>query len=133
MINIIVIAHAEIANSFAHCAEHILNKRVKNLHILAVRKTEGIETILKKAEELIAKIDSDHQILILTDLFGATPSNIGSKLVRRGSVELITGLNMAMLIRAISYTKCSLETCIDKVLDGAHSGIVYINGDKNEN
>ena len=78
MVNIIVIAHSEIANSFAYCAEHILAKRIENLHILAVRKTEDADSILERAKELISKFNDDHGILILADLFGATPCNIAA-------------------------------------------------------
>lgn len=130
MVNIVVIAHSEIANSFAYCVEHILAKRVDSLHILAVRKTEDTDSILERAKELIDKLNSDHGVLLLADLFGATPCNIAQKLVVKGRVELITGLNLPMLIRAISYAKSDLATTVAKALDGANSGIIYINGDK---
>jgi mannose PTS system EIIA component len=136
MINIIVIAHAEIANSFAHCVEHILAKRINNLHILAVKKTEHTENILNNAKELIAKISKvrdDYQILVLADLFGATPSNIASKLVIKDKIELITGLNLPMLIRAISYSKEQLSVCVKKVLEGACEGIIHIDDNKGNN
>ena len=129
MVNIIIIAHSEIANSFAYCAEHILARRVENLHILAVRKTEDADSILARAQELISKFDKVNGVLLLTDLFGATPSNIAQKLVRKGRVELITGLNLSMLIRAISYAKSDLATICAKAMDGAVSGIIHIDGE----
>ncbi|MBY0379286.1 MAG: PTS sugar transporter subunit IIA [Burkholderiales bacterium] len=128
MVNIIVIAHSEIANSFAYCVEHVLAKRINNLHILPVKKTEDADNILFKAQEFIEKIGVNDEILILTDIYGATPSNIAQKLVKPGSVELITGLNLPMLIRAISYAKDGLKVCVDKALDGAICGIVHLGG-----
>lgn len=129
MVNIIVIAHSEIANSFAYCAEHILAKRIENLHILAVRKTEDADSILERAKELVSKFNDDRGILILADLFGATPCNIAQKLVQKGKVELITGLNLPMLIRAISYAKYDLATVCAKAFEGAVSGIMHIDGE----
>lgn len=126
MINIIVIAHSEIANSFAHCAEHILARRVDRLHILPVKKTEAAEVTLQRARELISKFSNSNGVLILTDLFGATPTNIAQQLVEKGKIELITGLNLPMLIRAISYVKNDLAVAVTKTLDGAKSGIIYI-------
>ena len=128
MVNIIVMAHAEIANSFAYCVEHILSKRIANLHILAVKKTEDIDSILNRANEFIVKIGADSDILILTDLYGATPSNIAQKILKPGSIELITGLNLPMLIRAISYAKNGIRVCVDKALEGGVSGIIHVGG-----
>ncbi|MFN8770833.1 MAG: PTS sugar transporter subunit IIA [Neisseriaceae bacterium] len=128
MVNIIIIAHAEIANSFAYCIEHILAKRINNLHILPVKKTEDSDNIFNRAKEFVEKIGNNQDILILTDLYGATPSNIAQKLLKPGVIELITGLNLPMLIRAISYAKSGLRICVDKALDGAVSGIVHVGG-----
>lgn len=132
MVNVIVIAHAEIANSFADCIEHILSRRIANLHILAVRKTEDVETILSRAKNFINKISATEESLILTDIYGATPSNIALKLVQPGKTELITGLNLPMLIRAVCYAKDGLKVCVQKALDGGKSGIIYINGEEND-
>lgn len=128
MVSIIVIAHSEIANSFAYCVEHILAKRVDSLHILAVRKTEDTDSILERAKDLIEKLGKEDGVLILSDLFGATPCNIAQKLVEKGKIELITGLNLPMLIRAISYAKGDLATAVAKSLEGANSGIIHIDG-----
>ncbi|MCE2706644.1 MAG: PTS fructose transporter subunit IIA [Proteobacteria bacterium] len=128
MVNIIIMAHSEIANSFAYCVEHILSKRISKLHILVVKKTESSESVLARANEFIYKIGSDQEILILTDLYGATPSNIAQKLLKPGSVELITGLNLPMLIRAISYANSGLRICVDKAISGAMSGIIHLGG-----
>lgn len=128
MVNIIVIAHAEIANSFAYCVEHILAKRITNLHILPVKKSEDVDSTVDLAQQFIAKIGANQEILILTDIYGATPNNIAYRLLKPGMVELITGLNLPMLIRAISYAKHGLSICIDKAIDGAVSGIVHVGG-----
>lgn len=132
MVNIIVIAHAEIANSFITTVEHILSQRVSNLHVLAVKKTEDAESFLQKAKMFIKTIAPDGEVLLLTDLFGATPSNIAHKLIEAGRVELITGLNLSMLIRAISYAKCGLKSCIEKAVNGAKDGVLYISEVNND-
>jgi len=122
-------AHLEIANALVSCAEHVLAKRVINLHVIPVRKTENIEHILNRAEEFISKLSDERQILLLTDLFGATPSNIASKLIKPGKIEMITGLNMPMLLRAISYTEYDLQMCVEKAIEGGKNGILHVNGE----
>ena len=129
MVSIVVIAHSEIANSFAYCLEHILAKRVDSLHILAVKKTEDSESICERAKELIDKLHPDEGVLLLCDLFGATPCNIAQRLVVKDKVELITGLNLPMLIRAVSYVKSDLRTIVAKAIEGANLGIIHISGD----
>jgi mannose PTS system EIIA component len=129
MVHIIIVAHAEIANSFAYCVEHILEKRVESLHIMPIKKTQDTKQMLDQLHELVAKLTQDEEVLILTDLFGATPSNLAKQLVMPGKVEMITGLNMPMLIRAITYADQDLSVCAARALEGSKSGVVYLNGD----
>lgn len=129
MISIVIIAHSEIANSFAYCLEHIMNKRVENLVILPVKKLEATGSVLARAEEIIEiQLKKANGILILCDIFGATPCNIATKLIKPDKVELVTGLNLPMLIRAISYSTQSLEVCLAKALEGGVSGIIHVKG-----
>ena len=124
-----IISHSEIANSFAYCLEHIMNKRVDNLVILPVKKAESPDSILTRAREIIERqMKTVDGVLILSDIFGATPSNIASRLTKPGVIELITGLNLSMLIRAMSYSSGSLQQCVAKALDGGINGIVHISG-----
>lgn len=129
MISIFIISHSEIANSFAYCLEHVLNKRVDNLVILPVKKTEEPATILLRAREIVERqLEKVDGVLILSDIFGATPSNIATQLVQPGKVELLTGLNLSMLIRAISYSSQNLSVCLDKAREGGINGIVHVGG-----
>ncbi|MBX9597558.1 MAG: PTS fructose transporter subunit IIA [Burkholderiales bacterium] len=130
MVSVLIIAHSEIANSFAYCLEHIMNKRVDNLVILPIKKSEAPDSIYPRAEEIIERqLRKADGVLILCDIFGATPSNIASKLIEPNRVELITGLNLPMLIRAITYSNQSLDVCVSKALDGGISGIIHLKGE----
>ena len=127
MVSVLIISRTEIANSFAYCLEHILNKRVDNLVILPVKKTEASDVIQKRAQEIVERqLQKAAGVLILSDIFGATPSNIAAKLVIPGKVELITGINLPMLLRAISYSAADLATCVAKSLEGGINGIIHI-------
>jgi PTS system mannose-specific IIA component len=129
MVHLIIMAHAELANSFVVCVKHILAKEIDNLHIVSVKKTDSIEHILEKSSHMINTIGIDNEILILTDIFGATPSNIANKLLIKNKIELITGLNLPMLIRAISYAPLGLDICIAKSISGAIDGVIHVTGD----
>lgn len=129
MVHLIIMAHVELANSFVYCAEHILAKKIDNLHIVSVSKVDSIENILQKSSDVIKNIGNDKEVLILTDIFGATPSNIANKLLLKNHIELVTGLNLPMLIRAISYANKGLRTCVEKSISGALEGVIHITGD----
>lgn len=126
MVKIIVIAHNDIAIGFAKCAREILERSINNLYTIAINSTDNINVTLNNINTLLADFADDDQVLILTDIFGATPSNIASKLIKIGKIELITGLNLPMLIRALSYSNKTLQECINKALDGAISGIIHV-------
>ena len=130
MVNILVVAHCELANSFKSCVENIIAKDVNYLHTIAVTPTDNMEYIIASIQKIIAKIGEDSEILILSDIYGATPSNIAQKLLKPQQIEMIAGLNLPMLIRAISYAKDGLELCIQKTLDGGLSGIIHVGGTK---
>lgn len=127
MVSVLIISHTEIANSFAYCLEHILNKRVDNLVILPVKKTESPDVIQKRAQEIVERqLQKAAGVLILSDIFGATPSNIATKLIQPGRVEVITGINLPMLLRAISYSGSDFTTCVAKTIEGGINGIIHV-------
>lgn len=127
MIKIVIISHAEIAKGLIDCVHHILNKDVPNLMMLPVFKTDLIDTVVKNAQKVINNLrEQNDKVLILSDIFGATPSNIASKLIEKDQVNLLTGVNLPMLLRAVSYSNCELETCTSKALEGAINGIFEI-------
>lgn len=128
MVNILIIAHSEIATSYAYCIEHILNKSIENLYVFAVRQGESLENSIKQVKDLVTKISLQHNLLILTDIFGATPANIAKKMLQKGKIELLTGLSLPMLLRAVSYSDQNFATCISKTLNGGHDGIIHIDG-----
>jgi PTS system ascorbate-specific IIA component len=73
---------------------------------------------------LVRFLDQGDGVLILTDIFGATPSNIACKLLEPGRVQGVSGVNLPMLIKALSYREQPMETLIEKALGGANEGIV---------
>lgn len=128
MVQIVIIAHAEIAHSFHSCVKYILSTDViNNLHVIGIERNEKLDKVFGLAVRLIDKLALTDSVLILSDIFGATPSNLAQNLLQRHKVELITGLNLSMLIRAISYSRTSdLATCAKKVLDGGKNAVMLI-------
>jgi PTS system mannose-specific IIA component len=124
MIGILIVSHGAFGESLIHSASHVLGKRPPYLRQLGVTVHDEPESTLPVAEDLIRFLDQGAGVLVLTDIYGATPSNIACRLLRAGRVEGIAGVNLPMLIRALSYREEPLATVRDKALAGACEGVV---------
>ncbi|MDX2219028.1 MAG: PTS sugar transporter subunit IIA [Burkholderiales bacterium] len=125
MIGILIVSHGTLGESLIHCASHVMGKRPLYLRQLGVTVHDDPEAILPQARDLIRFLDTGKGVLVLTDIFGATPSNIACKLLETGRVEGVAGVNLPMLIRALSYReKLTLPELIQKSLSGGTEGVM---------
>ena len=124
MIGILIVSHGAFGESLIHSASHVLGKRPLFLRQLGVTVHDDPEAILPVGEDLIRFLDQGQGVLLLTDIYGATPSNIAMKLIRPGRVEGVAGVNLPMLIRAITYRDEPLGSVLEKALSGATEGVM---------
>jgi PTS system ascorbate-specific IIA component len=124
MVGILIVSHGAFGESLIHSASHVLGKRPLFLRQLGVTVHDDPEAIQPVAEDLIRFLDQGQGVLVLTDIYGATPSNIGVKLLRPGRVEGIAGVNLPMLIRALTYRDEPLGDVLEKALSGATEGVM---------
>ncbi|PWB65657.1 MAG: PTS fructose transporter subunit IIA [Betaproteobacteria bacterium] len=124
MIGILLVSHGAFGESLIHCASHVLGKRPLYVRQLGVTVHDDPEEILPTAEDLIRFLDQGQGVLVMTDIYGATPSNIAARLLRPGKVEGIAGVNLPMLIRALTYREESLEAVVAKALSGGTEGVM---------
>jgi PTS system ascorbate-specific IIA component len=124
MIGILLVSHGAFGESLIHCASHVLGKRPLYVRQLGVTVHDDPDEILPTAEDLIRFLDQGQGVLVMTDIFGATPSNIATRLLRPGRVEGIAGVNLPMLIRALTYRDEPLETVVAKALSGGSEGVM---------
>jgi len=126
MIGILIVSHGAFGESLIHSASHVLGRRPLYLRQLGVTVHDDPEAILPVAEDLIRFLDQGDGVLVMTDIYGATPSNIAARLLKPGRVEGVSGVNLPMLIRALNYREGAGTVCdlVDKALDGAAEGIV---------
>ncbi len=126
MIGILIIAHGSLGDSLVHCAQHVFSGRELPLRQLGVTVHDDPVELLPQARELLSQLDAGDGVLVLTDMYGATPSNIACRLLEPGKVEGISGVNMPMLVRALTYCTSPLATVVEKALSGGCEGIVHI-------
>jgi PTS system ascorbate-specific IIA component len=126
MISILLITHGELGQSLIECATHVLGDKPLFLESLSIENDCTHESMFKQISERINLLDQGNGVLILTDIFGATPCNIITKIIKPGKVSAIAGVNLSMLIRTISYRNESFDSLISKAIQGAQDGIIHI-------
>lgn len=126
MIGILIVSHGAFGESLVHCASHVLGKEPLNVRHVGVTIRDDPETVIPLARDLIRQLDTGAGVLVLTDMLGATPSNIATRLLEPGRVEGISGANLPMLIRALTYREASLETVIAKAASGGRDGVIRL-------
>ena len=124
MIGILIVSHGAFGESLIHSASHVLGKRPLFLRQLGVTVHDDPEAILPVAEDLIRFLDQGQGVLVMTDIYGATPANIACRLLKPGRVEGISGVNLPMLIRALTYRDEPLAALVEKALAGGAEGVV---------
>ena len=126
MIGILIIAHGTLGESLIHCASHVLNKRPARLKQLGITAQDDPLLLLPQARSLVKDLDDGSGVLILSDMYGGSPSNIAAKLLIPGRVEGVAGVNLPMVIRALTYRDRPLATLIVKAVSGGCEGVLRI-------
>ena len=125
MIGILIVSHGAFGESLIHSASHVLGRRPLYLRQLGVTVHDDPDEIFPVAQDLIRFLDQGRGVLVMTDIYGATPSNIASRLLEPGRVEGLAGVNLPMLIKALTHREESdLEAVLALALSGASDGIV---------
>ncbi len=125
MIGILIITHGELGNSLLHCAHHVMGIDPPFLMQLGVSIHDDPTNLLPKAREMVRHLDQGDGVLVLSDIYGATPCNIACRLVEPGKVEGVAGVSLPMLVRALSYRHEILPIVVEKAMSGGLEGVVH--------
>jgi mannose PTS system EIIA component len=123
MIGILLITHGSFGEALVQNACHVLNKRPTQLNQLGVAAQDDPLDLLPLARRMIELVDNGKGVLLLTDVFGATPSNLALKLLEPGRIEGLTGVNLPMLLRALTYREKGMPTLLQRARDGGRDGV----------
>jgi PTS system mannose-specific IIA component len=98
MIGVLITTHGNLGGEFVRAVE-LIRGNLKGVMHLSMDQTKGVEELKKEIASAIKKLDQGQGVLILTDLFGGTPSNISLSFLKPGKVEVVTGVNLPMLLK----------------------------------
>lgn len=105
MIGIIVVTHGDLGQTLIETAEFIKDSKIENCVNVSINVNEDADGMRDKIKKAIKKVDNKEGVLILTDMFGGTPSNLSYSFLEEGSTEVLSGVNLPVLIRAAELRK----------------------------
>lgn len=105
MIGIVIVTHSQLGDALIEAAEFILGTRPDTMVSVSINLNEHVDKLRKKIAEAIKKVDHNRGVLILTDMFGGTPSNLSYSFLEEGRIEVISGVNLPILIKAVDIQK----------------------------
>lgn len=125
MNGILIIAHAPLASALRQCVAHVFTDSPQGIAALDVQPNMPPEETLAQARIMLSQLGT-RQALVLADVFGATPCNVAQQLVDGVTSKLITGVNLPMLLRTVSYRHESLDALVARALVGATQGVMQV-------
>jgi PTS system ascorbate-specific IIA component len=123
-VGILLICHNDIGDQLIETATDMLDHVPTRLAHLDVHQDDDPIDLLECARRRVAEIDTGEGVLVMTDMYGSTPSNIAHRLLDGRKVSVISGVNLPMLVRALNYARLGLPAMTEKACRGGHDGIV---------
>ncbi|HZQ73136.1 MAG TPA: PTS fructose transporter subunit IIA [Burkholderiales bacterium] len=134
MIGILLVTHGEIGTALVASAAQILGAPPKQVATLSVWRQDDPDDLVLRARELMETLDAGDGVLVLTDIFGATPGNVVSRLLQDGHVEGVSGLSLPMLLRVVTGRNgahpVALRGLVQRAISGGAEGVVHMNSDR---
>jgi mannose PTS system EIIA component len=123
-VGLLLITHNDLGRYLLDTASGILGSCPVRTRSLNVPGSCDPDKLLESACALCRELDQGDGVLVLTDLYGSTPSNIAARLFEKCNILVISGVNVPMLVRILNYPTCSLQDMANKALTGARDGVV---------
>ena len=126
-VGLLLISHEGIASHLLNTARQMLGTTPLATRALDVPFDAPLDKVQQQAQSYIETLDQGHGVLILTDLYGSTPSNIGKNLMVDSGFKLVSGLNLPMLVRILNYPELNLDDMASKALSCGKDGVILFN------
>jgi PTS system mannose-specific IIA component len=124
MIGLVLVTHGQLANEFRHAVEHVVGPQ-ENFETVAIGADDDMEQRRSDILAAVSRVDTGSGVIVLTDMFGGTPSNLAISVMESGRIEVIAGMNLPMLIKLSSVRKAgNMKTALD---EAQAAGRKYIN------
>ena len=129
MIGVLVLTHGAAGEHLLATATQIVGKPRMRAAAIGVEPDADPGTVLQRARSVAAQLDDGSGVLVLTDMYGATPGNIAGGLLADGRIEGVAGLSLPMLVRVLSGDDRTLADAVKRALSGGAEGVLHMNRD----
>ena len=126
MVGILLITHNGLGDSLIDCVRHVIGSVPPHLKALSVLASDDPSQKENEGRGLIAQLDTGKGVLLLSDVYGATPCNIARRLCQSGRVEGVAGVNLPMLLRVACYCNLPLGELVQRAVEGGRDCIVTL-------
>lgn len=124
-IGLLFITHNQIGADLLSTAEDIFGCTLPMMtKVIDIKPDSNYEQKLMQAEDCIEKLDTGDGVLVLTDIFGATPNNIATKAAQEHNARVLAGVNLPMVVRVLNYHHLPLNKIVDKATSAGHDSII---------
>lgn len=126
MVGILLLTHAPLGQAFIDAATHVFRSRPERLEAIDVNADQDTVEVRRLAAEAICRIDDGSGVLVMTDVMGGTPSNCTLPLSQPGHIEVVAGISLPMLLRALTYRNDTVDVVVEMALAGGQNGAVRV-------
>ena len=132
MIGVLLVTHGRIGAVLLESAGQILDASPRLVGTLGVSRSDDPDDLVLRARRLVKSLDEGEGVLVLTDIFGATPGNVIARILDDGRIEGVSGLSLPMLLRVLSGRGAGegLGVAVQRALSGGAEGVVHMNKDR---
>jgi PTS system mannose-specific IIA component len=126
MVGILLMTHAPLGQAFVTAVAHVFRGPTEHFEAIDVTADQDLAEVDELAKKAIARLDVGDGVLVITDIKGGTPANCCNSLQSAGHVEVIAGISLPMLLRAITYRRDTLDVVVEMALAGGQGGAVRV-------
>ena len=123
-VGILIVSHNQIGAELINTAKQMLSCCPLPTKVISIETSDSPEKIRLQLDEELQSLDQGNGIIILTDMYGSTPSNIACAVSDRNDISIVSGLNLPMVVRVLNYPGLNLTELEDKAISGGQEGIV---------
>lgn len=124
-VSLLIVTHDQIGEALLHTASRMLGNIPLTVRVLPVSIDANTDALQEQARSLVNKLNEGDGVLVLTDMYGSTPSNIAFGLMEASRVHVVSGINLPMLIRTLNYASLDLDALTEKAISGGKESIFY--------
>ena len=132
-IGILLLTHNDIGAQLLLAAKSTYGSIPFRTELLSIDHYDQPTDLINLAQQYVKVLDSGDGVLILTDMFGSTPSNIAKEFCNKKNVNVVSGINLSMLLNIFNYPKLNLKEITNKAIEGGKDGVIQINYERKKN